>query len=79
MLVGSNVLRFRQDIGHNNALPFCRQDAILGSFVQGNELVVGRSQVVHPQSGTYHCDIHLDIEHHLDPQAIPHLVCTFQA
>ena len=45
MLVRRNMLRSHQDIGHNSTLPFCRQEALLGGFVQGNELVVGWSWV----------------------------------
>ena len=45
MLIGSNMLWFQQDIGHNNALPFCRHYGVLCSWVQSKELVVRRDQV----------------------------------
>ena len=44
-LVCCHMLTPHQNTGHNNAFPFCRQDAILGGFVQGSELVVGRGPV----------------------------------
>ena len=40
MLVRSNMLRFHQDIGHNNALPFCKHYGTLCSRAQCKNLVV---------------------------------------
>ena len=45
MLVRSNMLWFQQDIGHNNALPFCRHCGILCRFAQSKKLVVRWDQV----------------------------------
>ena len=45
MLVLSNVLGLHQDIGHHNALPFCRHYGILGSWAQGKKLVVAVSHI----------------------------------
>ena len=66
-----------QHIGHNNALRLGRQDAILGSFVQGNELVVGRGEVTICSLVTYRYDILLGMVLHLVLLATRHLVCSY--
>ena len=54
------------------------QDAMLGSFVQGNEFVVGR--VRYPSAVWYlTCDMLLGVEHLLDLPPIPSLAYICQA
>ena len=79
MLVGSNVLWFQQDIGHNNALPFCRHYGILGSWAQSKKLVVHWNQVTgsHLYACAYSGDILLDRVQYQHLPSILLLACIF--